>query len=307
MGRLEALVSGERERVRGLPVERTNEFALVRLDEIRASCALAGVTMAREECAALVDRGLVLGTRALAQAILVADYADAAAYVSTSAKAGSRRRFVAVAEIMELHRRALRRVDAARPGEVRRATVPAFASGMVALPAWLVPRELAAFADRVGSGPPPGESELLWLANAYERFLRIQPFASGNGRVGRLVLDLVLRRLGFPPFVLAARDRARFAAALRDADARDHVPLATLLGRSLLVTQRRLHAAVERLDRPEPFEPLIALAAGRERDALYKAAQRGRLHAIRRDGTLMTTREHIAAYRASRAPSGRRA
>lgn len=303
LNRLEALVSEERERLVAFEVESSPEFAQLRLDEVRTSCAIAGIAMTREEIAALVGRGMVLGARPLEACVLVADYADAAAFVNASPKAGVRRRFIAAPEIVEIHSRALRRARAARPGELRRITVPAFASGMVAPPAWLVPRDFAAFVDRFGAGPPPGESVLLWIAAAHERFMRIQPFASGNGRVGRLVMNLLLRRVGLPPLTIGSRERARYVAALRDADARDHVPLATLVARSSLANLRRLHAAVDRRDL---LEPLSELAQVHEREALYKAAQRGRLHTVRRDGALLTTRANIEAYRASRSASGRR-
>lgn len=304
IARLEALVVEERERLAAFEVESSAEFARLRLDELRTSCALAGVAMTRDEIATLVERGIVVGSQPLAACILVADYAEAAAFVHASPRAGVRRRHITAPEIVALHSRALRRATGARPGELRRTTVPAFASGMVAPPAWLVPRDLAAFVERFGSGPPPGEPVLLWLAVAHERFLRIQPFASGNGRVARLVVDLLLRRVGLPPLIVGPRERARYVAALRAADARDHAPLATLIGRSSLAGLRRLHAAFDRRDR---LEPLADLVASHERDALYKAAQRGRLRSVRRDGALLTTRANVEAYRASRAASGRRA
>jgi hypothetical protein len=47
------------------------------------------------------------------------------------------------------------------------------------------------------------------------------------------------------------------------------------------------------------LQPLTALAAPAERAALYKAAQRGRLRAVRRAGTLFTTRRSIDDYRAA--------
>jgi Fic family protein len=301
---LERLVAAERELLGAFEVESSSEFAALRIDEIRLSCALAGIAMAREDVAALVLRGVATGTRALDDIILVADYAQAAAYVAASSKAGLRRRFVTVEEIVELHTRALRRVPAARPGQWRRTTVPAFASGMVAPPAWLVPRDVERYADRIGSGPPPGESVFLWVAAAHERFLRIQPFARGNGRVGRLLANLLLRRVDLPPFFVSTRERTRYYRALRDADARDHAPLATLIARSLLANMRRLLAAVDRRDE---FVALAELAEPQEREALYKAAQRGRLRTVRRGGTVLTTRAYIDAYRASRSAAGRRA
>ncbi len=302
--RLEQLIGDERQSLGAYEIETSSEWTQLHIDEIRASSALAGVRLPRDEVLALVLHGRVGGNGALDDYILLADYADAAAYVAARPKAGPRHRFIAVEEIVELHTRALRRMRSARPGQWRRTTVPAFASGMVAPPAWLVPREIERFVERIGSGPQNGESVLRWAAAAHGRFWRIQPFAHGNGRVGRLVLNLLLRRVGLPPFFVSTRERTRYTTALLDAAARDEVPLATLLARSLLASLRRLLTAVDRRDQ---LVPLAKLAEPHEREALYKAAQRGRLRAVRRGGALLTTQASIDAYRASRSPAGRRA
>ena len=40
------------------------------------------------------------------------------------------------------------------------------------------------------------------LASLHCRFEQIHPFLDGNGRTGRLVLNLILVRLGYPPIVI---------------------------------------------------------------------------------------------------------
>jgi Fic family protein len=44
------------------------------------------------------------------------------------------------------------------------------------------------------------------------------PFLDGNGRTGRLVLNLILCRLGYPPAVIYKRDRDRYLSAMRKAE-----------------------------------------------------------------------------------------
>lgn len=66
------------------------------------------------------------------------------------------------------------------------------------------------------------------LAFAEHRLLYIHPFVDFNGRVTRLFLGELLRRLDLPAVDLAPEDgepRERYFAALRAADARDLVPL----------------------------------------------------------------------------------
>ncbi|MBD5654457.1 MAG: Fic family protein, partial [Candidatus Eremiobacteraeota bacterium] len=125
---------------------------------------------------------------------------------------------------------------------------------------------------------------------------------TANGRVGRLVANLLLRRLGLPLLVISARDAATYLTALRRADARDPWPLATMFAKSVLAGLMRLRAA--QLNEGE-LVPLAQLVAPDERPALYKAAQRGRLHAVRRGGTLLSTQAWVDEYRAS-SPGPRR-
>jgi hypothetical protein len=61
------------------------------------------------------------------------------------------------------------------------------------------------------------------LAALHARFEQIHPFLDGNGRTGRLVLNLLLVRLGIPPAIIYKGDRSRYLAALRRADNGDHV------------------------------------------------------------------------------------
>lgn len=68
------------------------------------------------------------------------------------------------------------------------------------------------------------------LAWADWRFQWIHPFKDFNGRVGRILLVALGYRLGLPPLDPSAEeaDKAAYFAALRAADAGDHVPLKAL-------------------------------------------------------------------------------
>ncbi len=179
--------------------------------------------------------------------------------------------------------------------------MPAFAGGMVPPPPWLVPRDIDAFVERFAGGPTLDVSPPLWVAEAHARFERIQPFSGANGLVGRLIANLLLRRLGYPPFAIAAGANWRYLEALRKADGGDGWPLANLFARSLMASLARLVAAAT------PDVPLVPIAAAGDPDraSLYKAAQRGRLRTVRRGGRRYTSAAWLEAYRASRSRAGR--
>jgi Fic family protein len=298
--RLDAELAAERQRLRTAPdgAPRRRELQTLVLEEVAASCALSRAPIELDELRVLVDRGLATGGRPLRTYLVAAAYADAARWVAQAKLPRPGQPLLRLDELVDLHARALRLEPESGPGAWRRTTLPAFRGGVVPPAFWLVPREMARFVERFAAGPGQA-SPALWVAQALERFDRIRPFASGNGRVGRLVANLLLRRLDLPPFAVRPRDARRYLASLARADDGDPWPLAILVGRSVLGGLQRLAGASEQ----SPTEELVSvtsLARGPEREALYKAIQRGRLRVVRRGRALYTSAAWLEAYRASR-------
>jgi Fic family protein len=257
--------------------------------EIAASTRLAGAELSPDDVDALLDRGLARGEHRFADYVLVRAYAEANRWVALQPRreAGDPAPLVTVEAIRRLN--ALAR-GAAGGGAWRTANLPARA-GIVAPAAWLVPREVEAFADRAGRGP--GETPLaLWLARVLARLARIAPFAEANGRTARLVANLILRRLDLPPLAFEPSGAARYHAALALAETNAPAALGALIGDTLVRGIDRLRAAAEGGD---DLAPLRALA-GDSYAALAKAAQRGGLRTLRRGGRYYTRPAWIADY-----------
>jgi hypothetical protein len=145
-----------------------------------------------------------------------------------------------------------------------------------------------------------GGAEPEALARLHSRFEQIHPFLDGNGRAGRLTLNLLLVRLGYPPAIIYKGDRARYLAALRRADHGEDGPLGELLARAIL---HNLHKfVVPAVAGPSRLVPLPALASERiSSNALRVAATRGRLRASKApDGTWRSTRAWVEEYLRSR-------
>ena len=143
-------------------------------------------------------------------------------------------------------------------------------------PSWVeVPAALAAWLDDLGVASG-GDRPIEALAVAHASFERIHPFLDGNGRAGRLLLNLMLVRLGYAPAIIYKRDRSRYLDALRSADAGDAGPLGELLARAVLDNLYRF--IVPAVAGPNRLVPLAALATDElSEGALRTAANRGRL------------------------------
>ncbi len=60
-----------------------------------------------------------------------------------------------------------------------------------------------------------------YAAEAHCRFVGIHPFRDGNGRTGRLLMNLLLLRLGYPVVVISNERRGAYIEALVEAQQRE--------------------------------------------------------------------------------------
>ena len=59
---------------------------------------------------------------------------------------------------------------------------------------------------------------LIATAKAHYDLVLIHPFDDGNGRMARLLMNLILIKHGFPPAIIKTEDKANYFSALRQAD-----------------------------------------------------------------------------------------
>jgi Fic family protein len=272
----------------------------IRRAEIVGSTLLAGSPLDAAQVDALLDRGRAEGGHRLDAYVLVRDYAAAAASIADARQRprADPRLLLDLEELRRLH--ALATAGVTARGGAWRLGNPTLATGIVAPAAWLVARETEALVDRFGRGPND-EPLALWTARFLGRFARLVPFESANGRVARLAVNLMLRRLDIAPLVFERPDRRRFPQALAQAEAARPQALAALIATALERAANRLLAASAAAsaadgDAAGDILPLRRIA-GDDYGALARAAHRGRLRTIVRGGRYFTTAAWIAEYR----------
>lgn len=116
----------------------------------------------------------------------------------------------------------------------------------------------------------------VWAVAPHCEFEHIHPFIDGNGRTGRLVLNLILVRLGLPPVVILKQQRRTYLNALQAADNGDVGALAELLARVITDNlERFILPAVAGPARMVPISALVTREISLE--ALRGAICRGHL------------------------------
>lgn len=178
-------------------------------------------------------------------------------------------------------------------------------------PTWpLVPAALDEWVTAMNAIPTRlegGDSLPELLAEAHNGFECVHPFIDGNGRAGRLVLNLVLVRLGYPPVVVLKEQRSAYLRAMQQAGKGDYGPLGEILARAMIDNLNRF--IIPSVAGPAKLVPLAALVDGElSLVALRAAAQRGRLDAFQRsDGQWLSSRKAVDSYKRSRRPGARSA
>ena len=84
----------------------------------------------------------------------------------------------------------------------------------VGVPAARVPHEVGVLADEVNTELEAGGRHITIAAYLHARLFEIHPFADGNGRTARLLMNGVLLAMGMPPIVIRAQDHATYHATL---------------------------------------------------------------------------------------------
>ena len=288
----------------GLPraVEADEILHAIWLDDVHNSTAIEGNTMTRAQVENLVERGRA--SARLIENLEVKGYADAADWVYRNAPDYP---LVPMSVVSEAHKLALTLAWDLEPPSTRDApgawrTVPvAVRSVKVSGPA-AIPADLGAWSESTGN--LAGQHPLVHAAFHHAWFERIHPFADGNGRVGRLLLNFMLIQRGYPPAIIPKAQRPRYLRALEMADDGNPNPLAEVIARAVSGTLTRF--LIPNLAGTAKLVPLSALAAHGPYPVEYLRLLvfGGKLRAIRDGHLWLSSRKWLEDYIRTRDPRG---
>jgi Fic family protein len=274
---------------RPLPKSAVNRLhEEMRLLHTYHSNAIEGNTLTLQETKLAVEEGITIGGKSLAEHLEATGNAKAFERITRLARGHSRINLPVILEIHEIVTRGLLedsgryriqnvRIAGAKKSPPDFSKVPKLMEEMI--------KDMAKIrAHRV-----------VVATYLHHRLVEIHPFSDGNGRVARLMMNLLLMRSRFPPVVLKKEDRKKYYECLKRADRGNLGPFANFIGKAM---DESLTLYISIFGGKNALVPLSELAKGSSYSQEYLSlrARQGFLSAVKIGRTWHSTRNELADY-----------
>jgi Fic family protein len=160
----------------------------------------------------VVLEGMTVGGKSLREHCEAMNHREAILYIEEIV---AKNEALSVWQIRNLHNLVLKGGVGQEACHYRRENV-AIAGARMTPPDFLdLPAELAALVEWYAKAGPL--HPVARAAELHTRFVKIHPFVDGNGRTGRLLLNVELMKSGYPPAVIRKEDRLAYCDSLDEA------------------------------------------------------------------------------------------
>ncbi|EFN76317.1 adenosine monophosphate-protein transferase Fic [Harpegnathos saltator] len=129
---------------------------------------------------------------------------------------------ISIKDILEIHRRVLGHVDPVEGGQFRRTQV--YVGGHIPPGPGDIHYLMEEFGMWLNSEQAIRLHPVKYAAVAHYKLVHIHPFADGNGRTSRLLMNMILMQAGYPPVIIHKQHRHKYYENLQIANAGDVRP-----------------------------------------------------------------------------------
>jgi cell filamentation protein, protein adenylyltransferase len=190
-------------------IEHTQDLELT-----YTSNAIEGNTLTAVETTLVIENGLTIGGKPLKDHLEAVDHFGALQYVRELARQTDP---LTEADVRNLHRLVMLRSDPNEAGQYARTVRYVLTDTLPGRHYFPTPAEIPArmgdFADWLRTAPIIPQTAF----DAHRELVGIHPFTDGNGRTGRLLMNLILLRGGYPPIAVRPQDRLAYLDTLQQA------------------------------------------------------------------------------------------
>ncbi|MBE9078524.1 Fic family protein [Romeria aff. gracilis LEGE 07310] len=174
------------------------------------SNAIEGNTLTQSETELVLSKGITIGGKTLIEHLEVIGHKEAIDYIETLAQSETQ---IGEWEIRQIHSLVMRRISPMEAGRYRQLDVKAAGTEHVYPPHYQLSELMAEFTQWLAASSE-NLHPIEYAAEAHYRLVSIHPFRDGNGRTGRLLMNLLLLRAGFPIVVISNQQRVAYIEAL---------------------------------------------------------------------------------------------
>ena len=168
---------------------------------------IEGNTLTRRETALVIEEGITTGGKPLKDYLEAKNHADAFRYILDVL---SKKKGITQDDILKIHAIVLKGIDDAFAGRYRNIRVRIKGSSVVLPNPMKVPDLMAEFKKYLQT-----EKDVITRAiMGHFKFVSIHPFVDGNGRMGRLLMNLILLQNGLWPIIIRPRDRKKYISSI---------------------------------------------------------------------------------------------
>ncbi|HJD61016.1 MAG TPA: Fic family protein [Rickettsia endosymbiont of Columbicola hoogstraali] len=223
-----------------------------RVELTYTSNAIEGNTLSRKETAIIIEKGLTIGGKTLAEHLEATNHAKALDIIYELA----RKKYYEITEkdILAIHYTILHGIDDHNAGCYRSVPVRISGSSVVMPNPVKVPSLMTNFINWLNSSKNIPLVEL--AGEVHYRLVTIHPFSDGNGRTARLLMNLILIIEGYPPAIIRPQERLPYITSLETAQ----------LGGSKEKYQKIIYNAVNR-----SLDIYLKAATGKEPTVIRKS------------------------------------
>ena len=174
------------------------------------SNAIEGNTLSLSETELILTKGITVGGKTLEEHLEVIGHKEAIDYIEALSRSDAR---IGEWEIRQIHSLVMRKIAPTEAGRYRQLDVKAAGTAHVYPPHYLLSELMAEFVQWLNESWAQMHP-VVFATEAHYRFVSIHPFVDGNGRTGRLLMNLLLLRAGYPIVTISNQQRLAYIEAL---------------------------------------------------------------------------------------------
>lgn len=184
--------------------------------------AIEGNTLTLRETQLVIEEGQTIGGKSLREIYEARNHPEAIEYVQRLGESQNR---ITEHDVQSLHQVIMKDIlPHSEIGRYRKGEVRIAGSKHIPPPAYEVQPMMEEFVKTLNDNPDEYTTAELATIMLH-RLVYIHPFYDGNGRIARLLANLVLIRRRYFPIIIQKTDRGKYLNHLEKADQGDYVPL----------------------------------------------------------------------------------